>query len=49
VINNGAHICTWPNGPFALEPKCSSMVDFRQVICNVIWLQGTSALDRGVV
>ncbi len=32
MINDGAYICTWPNGPFALEPNCLSMVDFQQVV-----------------
>ncbi len=31
MTNDGAHICTRPSGPFVLEPKCSSMVDFQQV------------------
>jgi len=32
VNNDGVHICIRPIGPFALEPKCSSMVDFHKVV-----------------
>ncbi len=31
VINDGVDICTQLNGPFVLEPKCSSMVGFQQI------------------
>ncbi len=37
--NNGAHICTRLIGLFAFEPKCSSMVDFHQIVLECYLVQ----------